>query len=246
MSGESGIAKESRMAERKNILVVDDEQIIREAVSAYLEKQGCHVFQAETGQEALQIFQRESIAFVILDLMLPDFSGEEVCIQIRKESRVPVIMLTAKTVETDMLNGLNIGADDYITKPFSLKNLYARMQAVWRRTLEHSVSVSSRESWNHGDLVIDRDRKEVRKQDKPVAVTPIEWKLLTAFTRYPQKVFTREDLIELAFGLDFSGYDRVIDTHVKNLRKKLEDDPKQPVYICTVHGMGYKFGGSRE
>ena len=211
----------------KNILVVDDEQMIREALTSYLEKQGCHVFQAETGREALQVFQRESISFVILDLMLPDFSGEEVCIRIRKESRVPVIMLTAKTMETDMLNGLDIGADDYITKPFSLKNLYARMQAVWRRTLESPVPVVSRVSWNHGD-------------------TPVEWKLLTAFTRYPQKVFTREDLIELVFGLDFSGYDRVIDTHVKNLRKKLEDDPKQPVYICTVHGMGYKFGGSME
>ena len=207
----------------KNILVVDDEQMIREALTSYLEKQGCHVFQAETGREALQVFQRESISFVILDLMLPDFSGEEVCIRIRKESRVPVIMLTAKTMETDMLNGLDIGADDYITKPFSLKNLYARMQAVWRRTLESPVPVVSRVSWNYGDLVIDQDRKEVCKQ-----------------------VFTREDLIELVFGLDFSGYDRVIDTHVKNLRKKLEDDPKQPVYICTVHGMGYKFGGFRE
>lgn len=246
MSEESGLPGESRTPGGKNILVVDDEQMIREAVSSYLEKQGCRVLPAETGQEALQIFQKESLSFVILDLMLPDLSGEEVCIQIREESRVPVIMLTAKTMETDMLNGLDIGADDYITKPFSLKNLYARMQAVWRRTLEYPVPVSSRESWNHGDLVIDQDRKEVCKRGKPVAVTPIEWKLLTAFTRYPQKVFTREDLIELAFGLDFSGYDRVIDTHVKNLRKKLEDDPKQPVYICTVHGMGYKFGGSRE
>lgn len=252
MSGESEtaeerkIAKESRLTDRKNILVVDDEQMIREAVSSYLEKQGCHVFQAESGQKALQVFQRESVSFVILDLMLPDLSGEEVCIQIRKESRVPVIMLTAKTMETDMLNGLDIRADDYITKPFSLKNLYARMQAVWRRTLEPPVTVSGRVSWNHGDLVIDQDKKEVCKQGKTIAVTPIEWKLLTAFTRYPQKVFTREDLIELAFGLDFSGYDRVIDTHVKNLRKKLEDDPKQPVYICTVHGMGYKFGGSME
>ena len=230
----------------KNILVVDDEQMIREALTSYLEKQGCHVFQAETGREALQVFQRESVSFVILDLMLPDLSGEEVCIQIRKESRVPVIMLTAKTMETDMLNGLDIGADDYITKPFSLKNLYTRMQAVWRRPLEPPVPVSSRVFGTHGVVVIELDRKVVCKQEKPIAVTPIEWKLLNAFTRYPQKVFTREDLIELAFGLDFSGYDRVIDTHVKNLRKKLEDDPKQPVYICTVHGMGYKFGGFRE
>ena len=141
MPEESGVSGGSRMAGGKNILVVDDEQMIREAVSSYLEKQGCHVFQAETGREALQVFQRESVSFVILDLMLPDLSGEEVCIRIRKESRVPVIMLTAKTMETDMLNGLDIGADDYITKPFSLKNLYARMQAVWRRTLEPPLPV---------------------------------------------------------------------------------------------------------
>lgn len=246
MSGKSGIAEDSRMTDGKNILVVDDERMIREAVSSYLEKQGCRVFQAENGQEALRIFQQELISFVILDLMLPDFSGEEVCIQLRKQSQVPIIMLTAKTMERDMLNGLDIGADDYITKPFSLKNLYARMQAIFRRTSGNLVQPSASASWNQGDLVIDYDRKEVCKQGKPVAVTPIEWKLLTAFTRYPQKVFTREDLIEAAFGLDFSGYDRVIDTHVKNLRRKLEDDPKQPVYLCTVHGMGYKFGGSRK
>ena len=144
MPEESGVSGGSRMTGGKNILVVDDEQMIREAVSSYLEKQGCHVFQAETVQEALQVFQRESVSFVILDLLLPDLSGEEVCIQIRKESRVPVIMLTAKTMETDMLNGLDIGSDDYITKHFSLKNLYARMQAVWRRTLEPPVPVSSR------------------------------------------------------------------------------------------------------
>ena len=245
MSGENRIAKESRMTDGMNILVVDDERMIREAVSSYLEKQGCRVFQAETGQEALRTFQRESISFVILDLMLPDLSGEEVCMQIRKQSQVPVIMLTAKTMEQDMLNGLDIGADDYITKPFSLKNLYARMQAILRRTSGNLAQPSARVSWNQGDLVIDYDRKEICKQSKSVAVTPIEWKLLTAFTRYPQKIFTREDLIEAAFGLDFCGYDRVIDTHVKNLRKKLEDDPKQPGYICTVHGMGYKFGGSR-
>lgn len=234
------------MMDGKTILVVDDERMIREAVASYLEIQGCQVIQAETGQEALRIFQQEKISFVILDLMLPDLSGEEVCAQIRKQSRVPIIMLTAKTMESDMLNGLDIGADDYITKPFSLKNLYARMQAVFRRTSENQKEPEKSISWNQGDLVINYDRKEVCKRGKAVAVTPIEWKLLTVLTRYPQKVFTREDLIELAFGLDFSGYDRVIDTHVKNLRKKLEDDPKQPIYICTVHGMGYKFGGPGE
>ena len=227
----------------KNILVVDDEKMIREAVTSYLEKQGYRVFPTETGQEALHILEKQKVSFVILDLMLPDLPGEEVCAMIRKQSRVPIIMLTAKTMESDMISGLNLGADDYITKPFSLKNLYARMQAVLRRSSDDLKTIAEKISWNHGDLVIDYNRKEVQKKGEIISVTPIEWKILSAFTKYPQKVFTRDDLIEVAFDLDFAGYDRVIDTHVKNLRKKIEDDPKKPVYICTVHGMGYKFGG---
>lgn len=234
------------MTDMKNILVVDDEKMIREAVSSYLKKQGYYVFAAETGQEALQIFEKHLISFVILDLMLPDLSGEEICTLIRKKSRVPIIMLTAKTMEDDMLNGLNLGADDYITKPFGLKNLYARMQAILRRSSEDLIPLVSRFSWNDGDLVIDYDGREVQKKGVIVAMTPIEWKILSALTKYPQKVFTREDLIAVAFGMDFDGYDRVIDTHVKNLRKKIEDDPKKPVYINTVHGMGYRFGGDTQ
>ena len=231
------------MTSQTNVLVVDDEEMIREAVSSYLEKQGCRVFAAETGREALQIFAQQPISFVILDLMLPDLSGEELCTAIRRQSRVPIIMLTAKTLEEDMLNGLDLGADDYITKPFGLKNLYARMQAVLRRSGEDLKPLAARLSWNGGELMIDYDRREVRKRGAAVAVTPIEWKLLSAFAKYPQRIFTREDLIAVAFGLDYDGYDRVIDTHIKNLRKKIEDDPKRPVYIRTVHGMGYRFGG---
>ena len=234
------------MADVKNILVVDDEAMIREAVASYLEAHGYGVLQAETGSEALEQLKTNAISFVPLDLMLPDLSGEEVCARIRQQSRVPIIMLTAKTMEEDMLYGLDLGADDYITKPFSLKNLYARFQAVLRRSSEDLTPLAERISWNQGDLVIDYDRKEGRKKGEPVALTAIEWKLLAAFTKYPQKIFTRENLIELVFGLDFSGYDRVIDTHIKNLRKKIEDDSKQPVYLCTVHGMGYKFGGTAE
>ena len=226
--------------------VADDEEMIREAVASYLESQGYQVFRAENGEEALNILKREPISLVILDLMLPDLPGEEVFVRIRKQSRVPIIMLTAKNVEYDMIHGLDLGADDYITKPFSLKNLSARVQAVLRRSTEDLVPLARQFSWNQGDLVIDYDRKEVRKKGEPVALTAIEWKLLAAFTKYPQKIFTRENLIELVFGLDFSGYDRVIDTHIKNLRKKIEDDSKQPVYLCTVHGMGYKFGGTAE
>ena len=234
------------MAEKRKLLVADDEEMIREAVASYLESQGYQVFRAENGEEAMNILKREPISLVILDLMLPDLPGEEVCVRIRKQSRVPIIMLTAKNVEYDMIHGLDLGADDYITKPFSLKNLSARVQAVLRRSTEDLVPLARQFSWNQGDLVIDYDRKEVRKKGEPVALTAIEWKLLAAFTKYPQKIFTRENLIELVFGLDFSGYDRVIDTHIKNLRKKIEDDSKQPVYLCTVHGMGYKFGGTAE
>lgn len=234
------------MAEKRKLLVADDEEMIREAVASYLESQGYQVFRAENGEEVLNILKREPISLVILDLMLPDLPGEEVCVRIRKQSRVPIIMLTAKNVEYDMIHGLDLGADDYITKPFSLKNLSARVQAVLRRSTEDLVPLARQFSWNQGDLVIDYDRKEVRKKGEPVALTAIEWKLLAAFTKYPQKIFTRENLIELVFGLDFSGYDRVIDTHIKNLRKKIEDDSKQPVYLCTVHGMGYKFGGTAE
>ena len=226
--------------------MADDEEMIREAVASYLESQGYQVFRAENGEEALNILKREPISLVILDLMLPDLPGEEVCVRIRKQSRVPIIMLTAKNMEYDMIHGLDLGADDYITKPFSLKNLSARVQAVLRRSTEDLLPLARQFSWNQGDLVIDYDRKEVRKKGEPVALTAIEWKLLAAFTKYPQKIFTRENLIELVFGLDFSGYDRVIDTHIKNLRKKIEDDSKQPVYLCTVHGMGYKFGGTAE
>lgn len=231
------------IAELKNILVVDDEKMVREAVASYIENQGYNVFQAETGQEALQFFKNESIYFVILDLMLPDMSGEEVCALIRKQSRVPIIMLTAKTMENDMLNGLDIGADDYITKPFSLKNLYARMKAIIRRSSDDLKPLVEKFSWNHGQLVVDYDHKEVYKNEENVSLTPIEWKILSALTKYPQKVFTREDLITLIFDFDFDGYDRVIDTHIKNLRRKIEDNPKNPTYICTVHGIGYKFGG---
>lgn len=232
------------MMEQKTILIVDDENMMREAVASYLEKQGYHVLQAETGTQALSLLEKETVSFVILDLMLPDISGEEICSRIRRQSRIPIIMLTAKTMEDDMLNGLNLGADDYITKPFSLKNLYARIQAVWRRSDHDLKPLTEKFSWNDGDLVINYNRKEMLKKGKNISLTPIEWKILSAFTKYPQKVFTRDELITAAFDMDFSGYDRVIDTHIKNLRKKIEDDPKNPIYLCTVHGIGYKFGGN--
>ena len=231
------------MAAQKNVLVVDDEAMIRDSVSAYMANKGYNVFAAEDGREALDIFQKQPIMFVILDLMLPGISGEEVCQAIRRQSRVPIIMLTAKTQENDVLNGLNIGADDYVTKPFSIKQLYARMEAVLRRTTSDLKPLAEKISWNDHDLQIDFEHNEVRKRGEPVSLTPCEWKILFAMVKYPKKVFTRDDLIGLVFGPDYDGYDRVIDTHIKNLRKKVETDPRNPVYVKTVHGLGYKFGG---
>ena len=231
------------MATEKNVLVVDDEGMIRESISAYLTKQGYHVFTAGDGKEALEVFQKNSIMFVILDLMLPGMSGEEVCQAIRKQSRVPIIMLTAKTQEEDVLNGLNIGADDYVTKPFSVKQLYARMEAILRRTTNDLKPLAEKFSWNDNDLQIDFAHNEVRKQGELLNLTPSEWKILSVLIKHPKKVFARDNLIDLVFGPDFDGYDRVIDTHIKNLRKKVETDPKNPVYVKTVHGLGYKFGG---
>lgn len=230
----------------QTVLVVDDEPMIREAVSSYLCKQGCRVFSAENGRDALAIFDREAITFVILDLMLPDMDGEEICTVIRTKSRVPIIMLTARSQEEDVLNGLQIGADDYVTKPFSLKELYARMTVILRRASDDLRPLAEKYSWNDNDLYIDFEHNEVHKKGVPLPLTPSEWKILSALIKHPKKVFTREELIELVFGSDFDGYDRVIDTHIKNLRKKVEDEPKKPVYVKTVHGIGYKFGGDLE
>lgn len=227
----------------KNILVVDDEEMLRDAVSSYLAKKGFRVFTAETGTQALQIFEAQVISFVILDLMLPDLSGEDICARIRKQSRVPIIMLTAKTMEDDILNGLHIGADDYMTKPFSLKELYARIEVILRRASDDLKPLASIFQWNDGDLEADFEQRIVKKQGTLITLTPIEWNILSALIKYPQRVFTRNDLISIAFDTDFNGYDRAVDTHIKNLRKKLEDDPKKPVYIRTIHGIGYKFGG---
>ncbi len=231
---------------RKNILVVDDEAMIRESVSAYITKQGYRVFTAEDGMKALDIFRKQPIIFVILDLMLPGMTGEEVCRIMRKQSRVPIIMLTAKTQENDVLNGLQIGADDYVTKPFSIKQLYARMEAVLRRSADDLKPLADKFSWNDNDLRIDFEHNEVRKQGTLLSLTISEWKILSALIKHPKKVFSRDDLIDLVFGPDFDGYDRVIDTHIKNLRKKVETNPKSPIYVRTVHGLGYKFGGGEE
>jgi DNA-binding response OmpR family regulator len=230
-------------AKVKNILAVDDEPKILEVLASYLESRGYAVFTAETGARALEIFGREAISLVLLDLMLPDISGEEICRRIRAKSRVPIIMLTAKVEENDLLEGLRIGADDYITKPFSLKELAARVEALLRRAADDLVPLASKSAFGDGDLIVDFEKNTVLKKQAPVSLTPSEMKILAALIKYPGKVFTREELIETAFGDEFDGYDRAVDNHIKNLRQKIEDDSKNPAYVLTVHGLGYTFGG---
>jgi DNA-binding response OmpR family regulator len=231
------------LADTKKILVVDDEPKIVEVVTSYLINSGYEVFQAQTGQEALEVFQKVNPHLVVLDLMLPDMMGEEVCQRLRRISRVPIIMLTAKVAEEDLLNGLHLGADDYLTKPFSPRELLARIEVIFRRTFNEAVPLADQLSFNNDDLMIDALKHEVRKQGNIVNLTPNEYKILMSLVKYPQKAFTRDELLTLALGDDYQGFDRTIDTHIKNLRQKIETDPKNPAYILTLHGVGYRFGG---
>ena len=224
------------------ILVVDDEPKIIEVVAAYLASRGFRVLSAGTGRQALEILAREKVSLVLLDLMLPDISGEDVCLEIRRTSRVPVIMLTAKSGEDDMVNGLSVGADDYIAKPFSLKALLARVEAVLRRSADDLKPLYNRNTF--GDLEVDFEQHAVKKRGEIVPLTPNEFKILSALVKYPTKVFTRDELILSALGDEFDGFHRAIDSHVKNIRQKIEDDPKNPAFLLTVHGVGYKFGGA--
>ena len=228
--------------ENKNILIVDDELMIKEAVSAYFSKMGFTTHTAENGQDALAVFWQNQIDLIILDLMLPGISGEEVCKEIRQKSNVPIIMLTAKTGEESLLTGLKIGADDYVKKPFSVKELFARAEAILRRS-SFKGQESSRILEFGDDLSIDFDNVLVKKNGNPLSLTKSEWRILSSMANFPKKVFTREELVEIALGGDSESFDRAIDTHIKNLRKKVESDPRNPVYIKTVHGLGYRFGG---
>ncbi len=231
------------MSRSKTVLVVDDEIKIIEVVKSYLEKTGFKAVCAMNGTDALCLFEKLSPALVILDLMLPDISGEDICREIRKKSRVPIIMLTAKIEDEDIVDGFGLGADDYLTKPFSPRQLMARVDAVMRRVSDEDIPLSTELSFNNRDLIINWKQHEVRKNGEIVALTPNEYNILLTMAKHPLRAFTREELIEFAIGDDFNGFDRVIDTHIKNLRQKLEGSSKTPQYILTVHGTGYKFGG---
>ena len=225
----------------KKILIVEDEEKIVEFVESYLQKNGYEVYKAFNGRDALKLFSSQTIDLVLLDLMLPDISGETICKELRKTSTVPIIMLTAKSQEESILNGLDIGADDYITKPFSPRQMVARVKALLRRVAPENKD-SDILSFNQGDLVINKADYTVKKAQEPIYLTPSEFKILITLAKRPLKVFTREELIHIAFDGDYLGYDRTIDSHIKNLRAKIEDDPKDCQYIVTVRGIGYKFG----
>lgn len=229
----------------KSILIVDDEEKIRDVISSYLVKEGYNVVEAGTGIEALSFIESTAIDLVILDLMLPDIPGEEVCQKIRQQSSVPILMLTAKVSENNRIQGLSLGADDYLIKPFDVRELVARVRAILRRS-DDSYLLADRVSFNDGELIIDVLRHEVYLNGAPIVLTPNEYKLLMVLARHPQRHFTREELVEKVYGFDYAGDVRSIDQHVKNLRQKIEPDPKKPEYIVTLYGVGYRFmGGSR-
>lgn len=225
------------------VLVVDDEPKIVEIITAYLKKEGYDVLSAFNGIEALKIFNSNNIDLVILDLMLPDLSGEKVCDEIRKISEVPIVMLTAKVQEEEILKGFSLGSDDYITKPFSPKILIARIKAVLSRIQDNRENIKDIVSFNDGDLIINTKTYEVKKNNNPVFLTLSEFKILKAFIENPKKIFTRNELLDKIVLDEIEIYDRTIDSHIKNIRSKIEENTKSPFYIITIYGVGYRFGG---
>ena len=225
--------------ERRKILIVEDEKKISDIVKSYLERDGFDVTVAATGAAALSEIKNR-FDLVILDLKLPDIDGETICKSIREISDMPVIMLTAKSAEDDRVKGLCIGADDYVIKPFSVRELIARVQAHLRRSKKDAKKELF---FNKGVLVIDTLAQEVKKNGTVVPLTGTEFRILLSLAERPNIIFSRLQLINIVQGFDFEGFDRVVDVHVKNLRHKIEDNPQTPSFIKTVYGMGYKFIG---
>ncbi|MFC2079251.1 response regulator [Candidatus Bipolaricaulota bacterium] len=222
----------------KRILIVDDEEMIVRTVKAYLDREGFKTYTAFDGEEALRAFADKGPDLIVLDLMLPKVSGIEVCRSIRTKSAVPIIMLTAKAAEADRVVGLELGADDYVVKPFSPRELVARIRAVLRRFEGEGAEV---ERIVVGGLEIDLKTRELKVEGVEIELTPTEFDMLAYLARHPGQVFTRLQLLREVQGYTYDSFARTIDTHVKNLRRKIEQDPKEPKYILTVHGVGYRF-----
>lgn len=226
-----------------NVLIVEDEIAIREVMESYCLKEGWKVQTAGNGMEVLSKFQMFRFDMILLDLMIPSLPGEEVCRSIRKTSNVPIIMVTSKALESDTINGLNMGADDYITKPFKVKEVIARMYALHRRIEAFSAKSSIRPflCFNKRRMLINCESKEVIVEGKPANLTHTEFKILETMVRNPGKVYSRHDLSYEVQGYRYIGDGRSADAHIKNIRRKIETDPKTPQYIVTKIGAGYKF-----
>jgi two-component system, OmpR family, alkaline phosphatase synthesis response regulator PhoP len=222
----------------KRILVVDDEIQIVKVLRAYLEKAGFQVVTAADGNVAVAVFRQNRPDFVILDLNLPGMDGLDVCRTLRHESNVPILMLTARVEEADRLIGLELGADDYVVKPFSPREVVARVRTIFRRTFSEPVKP---DVIHAGDIMIDLSGHVVTRSSQPIDLTPTEFEILVSLANQPKRVLSRMQIMELAMGESFEGYERTIDAHIKNLRNKLEPNPKKPAYIHTVFGIGYKF-----
>jgi DNA-binding response OmpR family regulator len=223
------------------ILLVDDEQSIQTLLSYPLRKDGYHVTSAQDGREALQRFEEGRFDLVILDLMLPKLDGVEVCRELRSRSQVPIIMLTAKGSETDKVAGLEVGADDYITKPFSMREFRSRVKAALRRSRMAGKPADEEEEIDHGELKIDFGRRMVTLREEEVRVTYVEFEILGALARSPGRVLSRETLLEHVWGDSEYRDPRTVDVHIRHLREKLESDPKEPEFLFTVRGVGYRF-----
>lgn len=221
----------------KKIFVVDDEPQITKVLAVYLEKAGYQVITETDGKNVLAIFQREKPDFMILDLNLPNVDGLDICKAIRHDSNIPILMLTARVEETDRLIGLELGADDYVIKPFSPREVVARVRTIFKRTNAEPEKVDVVQV---GKLVIDLEKHTVNLANKPVELTPTEFEILVTLAKHPKRVFSRLQIMEQAQGSAFEGYERTIDAHIKNIRIKLEPNPKKPTYIQTVFGIGYK------
>jgi two-component system, OmpR family, alkaline phosphatase synthesis response regulator PhoP len=220
----------------KKVLVVDDDAKTVELVKLYLNRDGYRVITAYNGTDALKMAREEHPDLIVLDLMLPGINGLDICRILREESDVPIIMLTALTTDDDRLKGLDYGADDYMTKPFSPRELAARVRAVLRRL----PGERGPEKIQHGDLMVDFLKHEAYIESKPLNLTPIEFKILGALVKEPGRVFSRAQIIENALGHDFDSFDRTIDVHILKLRRKLEPEPHHPRFIKTIYGAGYK------
>lgn len=228
------------------ILIVEDDPKIANVVRVYLENAGFRVVITEKGKEALALAEKASPLLVILDLALDDLAGEIVCQELKEMGDTPVIMLTSKASEEERLAGFALGADDYVVKPFSPRELVFRVKAVLKRAQRKDLAGMEEISFNGRSLVLDGRSYQVLLDEVPVLLTPTEFKILHTLASAPQVVFTRERLLEKALRYSFDGYERSIDAHIKNIRQKIGDDPRNPVYIHTVYGVGYRFGGLQD